>query len=133
MARKRKPRSTGLGDVIETITETTGIKKAFELFSDVTGIDCGCDQRREKLNKLFPIRFKAKRCFTEEEYNWYKDYYNNRSLHLVSQEQLKFILKLHEQIFNWKVNNLCHNCSGSANIIRGMIERLDKIYLSYIE
>lgn len=133
MARKNKKQLIGLGDVVESITEATGIKKVVEVFSDVTGIDCGCDDRRDKLNKLLPIRFKSKRCFTLQEYNWYDDYYKNRSLHLVSENELKLIVKLHEDIFNWKVNNLCHNCSGSANIIRGMIERLDKVYLSYNE
>ena len=46
---KRKPK--GLGDVIENITEATGIKKVVETFTE--GKDCGCDKRKEKLNKLF--------------------------------------------------------------------------------
>jgi hypothetical protein len=45
--------SAGLGDTIEKITKATGIKAAVELFSSVTGLDCGCDERKETLNKLF--------------------------------------------------------------------------------
>ena len=44
----------GLGDQIEKITEATGIKK---LVKWAFGEDCGCDQRKEKLNKLFPLKF----------------------------------------------------------------------------
>ncbi|MBT7866067.1 MAG: hypothetical protein HN763_06875, partial [Opitutales bacterium] len=54
--RGRPPKNKGLGDTIENITETTGIKKAVKLFSDATGLDCGCDARKEKLNQMFPYR-----------------------------------------------------------------------------
>lgn len=43
----------GLGDTIETITKATGIKAVVE---GITGGDCGCDKRKEKLNKLFPYK-----------------------------------------------------------------------------
>lgn len=43
-------KSTGLGDTIEKITKATGIKKIVDLMSD----DCGCEERKQKLNKLFP-------------------------------------------------------------------------------
>jgi len=44
----------GLGDTIEAITKTTGIKKVVEKISKATGKDCGCDKRKEYLNKKFP-------------------------------------------------------------------------------
>ena len=34
---------SGLGDVIEKVTEATGIKKAVKFLA---GEDCGCDQRK---------------------------------------------------------------------------------------
>ena len=44
----------GLGDSIERITEITGIKKVVE---KVTGKkDCGCNKRKENLNKAFPYK-----------------------------------------------------------------------------
>ena len=46
----------GLGDTIETITKFTGIKKATEVISGLTGSDCGCEERKEKLNKMFPYK-----------------------------------------------------------------------------
>ncbi len=42
--------SKGLGDTIEKITTATGIKKAVDTVSKVTGRECGCGRRKEKLN-----------------------------------------------------------------------------------
>ena len=44
----------GLGDRIENFTKATGIKKVVETVSQGLNIPCGCQQRKEKLNKLFP-------------------------------------------------------------------------------
>tara|TARA_R110002020_G_scaffold216648_2_gene424457 strand:+ start:819 stop:980 length:162 start_codon:yes stop_codon:yes gene_type:complete len=52
MAMKSKQK--GLGDTVEAITKATGIKKVVEKISKVTGKDCGCDKRKEYLNKKFP-------------------------------------------------------------------------------
>ena len=41
-------KSKGLGDTIEKVTIKLGIKK-------VTN-DCGCNERKETLNKLFPYK-----------------------------------------------------------------------------
>jgi len=49
-------KSKGLGDTIEKITEVTGIKK---LVKKVSGKkDCGCSERRRRLNKKFPYKNK---------------------------------------------------------------------------
>lgn len=45
-----KSPSKGLGDTIEKITTATGIKKVVDTISNVTGKDCGCNKRKEKLN-----------------------------------------------------------------------------------
>ena len=42
--------SKGLGDTIEKITTATGIKKVVDTISNITGKDCGCNERKEKLN-----------------------------------------------------------------------------------
>ena len=58
-------KSKGLGDSIEKLTKTTGIKTLVEnIFADEikTGKkDCGCDKRKEKLNKLFPYGRQGKK------------------------------------------------------------------------
>ena len=49
-------RSRGLGDTIEKITRATGIKKVVDKVSKATGKDCGCNKRKEALNKAFPYK-----------------------------------------------------------------------------
>jgi len=44
----------GFGDTVEAITKATGIKKVVEKISEATGRDCGCDKRKEYLNKKLP-------------------------------------------------------------------------------
>ena len=51
-----KKKSKGLGDSIEKITKATGIKKVVDKVAKVTGKDCGCNKRKEKLNKMFPYK-----------------------------------------------------------------------------
>lgn len=46
--------SRGLGDSIDKFTTVTGIKAVVEKISEVTGVDCGCKARQEKLNTLVP-------------------------------------------------------------------------------
>ena len=48
-----KPKSKGLGDKIAAVTKATGIEKVVKTFF---GDDCGCDERRDRLNKMFPSR-----------------------------------------------------------------------------
>jgi len=49
-----KKKSKGLGDTIEKITKATGIKKVVDTVSKATGKDCGCGERKDTLNRLFP-------------------------------------------------------------------------------
>jgi hypothetical protein len=44
--------SKGLGDTVEKITTATGIKKAVKFLA---GEDCGCDERKELLNKKLNV------------------------------------------------------------------------------
>ena len=48
-------KSKGLGDSIEKITRMTGIKK---FVHKIAGDDCGCNKRKQKLNKVFPYKNK---------------------------------------------------------------------------
>ena len=53
-----KKKSKGLGDTIEKITKATGIKKVVDTVSKATGKDCGCEERKDTLNRLFPYNYK---------------------------------------------------------------------------
>ena len=47
-------KSKGLGDSIEKITKATGIKKVVDKVNKATGKDCGCNKRKQTLNRMFP-------------------------------------------------------------------------------
>jgi len=44
----------GLGDTIERVTTATGVKKVVETISKKMGKPCGCAERRDTLNRMFP-------------------------------------------------------------------------------
>tara|TARA_R110000782_G_scaffold16302_2_gene46889 strand:- start:2655 stop:2822 length:168 start_codon:yes stop_codon:yes gene_type:complete len=48
--------SQGLGDTVEKITKVTGIKSLVDRVSEGLNIPCGCQQRKEKLNKILPYK-----------------------------------------------------------------------------
>ena len=49
-------KSKGLGDDIEKFTKATGIKSVVDKVSEGLNIPCGCEGRKEALNKLFPYK-----------------------------------------------------------------------------
>ena len=49
-------KSQGLGDSIEKFTKATGIKTFVDKVSDGFNIPCGCEERKEKLNEVFPYK-----------------------------------------------------------------------------
>jgi len=51
-------KSSGLGDTVAKITHATGLDKLSELYTQITGKPCGCKERQEALNKLFPYGIK---------------------------------------------------------------------------
>ena len=46
----------GLGDTIERFTTATGVKKVAETISKKMGKPCGCGERRDTLNRIFPYK-----------------------------------------------------------------------------
>ena len=130
MAKKKINKNPkGLGDVVENVTIATGIKKLVDAFTN-DGKDCNCDKRKEKLNKLFPIKTKAN-CFTEEQFNsWSK--FKEVKTKTINHEQILMICELYSNIFNlpyWKPS--CFACSGTAKTISTMIDKLDVVYNTY--
>jgi len=53
----KEKKSKGLGDTIEKFTKATGIKKVVDKISKATGKDCGCNQKKDNLNRLFPYNY----------------------------------------------------------------------------
>ena len=120
----RKKKATGLGDTIEQITEAPGVKAVVELFSKATGIDCKCDERKEKLNNLIPYRRNVN-CLKEEEYLFLKVLYDNRVNQLTPKQQ-HTIKDIYLNVFNAKLDS--SNCSSCWREILG---DLRKVYDTY--
>ena len=49
-------KSRGLGDDIAKFTKATGIKKMVDTMSKGLNIPCGCEARKNALNKMFPYK-----------------------------------------------------------------------------
>lgn len=105
--RRKKAPSKGLGDTIENVTEATGIKKAVKWLA---GEDCGCDARKEKLNKLFPYdRHKPKKCMSEAQYNQWtkvKDI-TKQDKHRYLTEVYPVIAQIHAIVFDHRYHEPC--------------------------
>ena len=49
-------KSTGFGDSVEKFTTKTGIKNIVDKVSQGLNIPCGCQHRKNVLNKMFPYK-----------------------------------------------------------------------------
>ena len=124
MARTKKQPSKGLGDTIEKITEATGIKKAVEIFAKATGIDCGCEERKTKLNNLIPYRRKVN-CLNESDYNQLTEFIKPNKGSLTPNEQWT-IAAIYERVFEIKLQH-----SNCASCWRDTLSDLRKVYNEY--
>ncbi len=118
-----KRKSQGLGDSIEKITEATGIKKAVELFSEITGIDCGCDERKDKLNQLFP--FRKVNCLNESDYNYLKEFFSVPQ-HQITPVVQRDLANIYKNVFGINLED-----SSCASCWRDYIGQIRKIYQEY--
>ena len=89
--------STGIGDTVEKITKATGIKKVVNKVFDALGKDCGCDERKEKMNKMYP--YNKPNCFLEDEYSYVKDFLALKTNKVTAEQQMS-LLKIYNRIFN---------------------------------
>ena len=115
-----KEQSKGLGDSIDKFTEKTGIKK---LVKKIAGDDCGCEERRKKLNQLFP-HFKNIRQFTEDEMKIYEEVIPLiEKTKNITREQKPIINALYKGVFGqnpqWKS---CSPCN------KRIMDNLKKVY-----
>lgn len=120
MAKKAK----GLGDTIEQITTVTGIKAVVEMFTKATGLDCGCDERKETLNKLFPYNSDIN-CLNETDYNSLTKYLSASQTTLNVAEQQE-ISNIYYNVFNYRLQ-----ISSCASCWAGKLEELRKVYNEY--
>ena len=113
----------GLGDAIQKITKATGIEKAVKFLA---GEDCGCDERRQLLNELFPT--KKPLCLTEAEYEWLTRFRAIKS-DTINHEEAKTLSAIYSRIFQLRRPYMPCKCDPSA--WNELIAELNKVYGSY--
>ena len=127
MARKRRTKaeilaakSEGLGDTVEKVLEVTGISKVAKW---LLGEDCGCDERKAKLNELFP--YKKPLCLDETEFSYLDGWFNKNTDKVTPIEQIE-LFKIHSRVF--QVRNEPTSC---PSCVKTRIEDLRKVYKQY--
>jgi hypothetical protein len=127
MARKRRTKaeilaaqSEGLGDTVEKVLEATGIAKVAKW---LLGEDCKCDERKAKLNELFPYR-KAL-CLEENEFSYLNEWFNKNTDRVTPIEQVE-LFKIHSRVF--QVRNELTSC---PSCVLERINDLRKVYNQY--
>jgi hypothetical protein len=120
---KQAEQSKGLGDTVEKITEATGIKKVVKA---VLGDDCGCDERKAKLNKL--VTYKVVNCLEEDEYTYLNRFFAKRRHNIgrVDKIALKQLITIYNRVFNKRQQMT--NCSSC---VKNIIEQLEKLINNY--
>lgn len=66
-----KEQSQGLGDTVAKVTNFFGIDKLAEAVAKLAGAEgCGCNERRQLLNELFPYDDKVRKIKILKQFNW---------------------------------------------------------------
>ena len=120
LQKHEQQKSEGLGDTIEKITEATGIKKVVKW---IAGEDCGCDKRKETLNKLFPYR--QPNCLTEDEYAYLDEFFKNHTNTITIKHQERLLV-----IYNRTLNQK-ETMSSCTQCWKERINQLKKMYNEY--
>lgn len=119
MAKTRK-KAQGLGDTIEQLTQATGIDK---LVKFLAGEDCGCEERKAKLNAMFP--YNKAQCLLEHEYEYLKEYYESKIVQVKHSTQVE-VLKIFNRVFNQNIQpTSCSDCYREIHF------KLEKLYNTY--
>lgn len=118
--KKKKKKSKGLGDTIAKVTKATGIDKAVKF---IAGEDCGCDKRKEALNKLFP--YNKPECLTEQEYEYLKEFFKINKIKLKYEEQVS-LLNISNRVLHTK-----RKISNCGSCVKELITDCKKLFDNY--
>ena len=117
--KKREAESEGLGDSVQKITRATGIEKAVKF---VAGEDCGCEDRKKALNKVF--RYNNPLCLREDEYVYLTEFFESKRTVIPMKQQLE-LLEIYNRVFRTKKKpTKCSSCISSViNNLRVYLEK----------
>lgn len=112
--------SAGVGDTVEKVFEKTGIAKVAKW---ALGEDCGCDERKTVLNRMFP--YQKPNCLTEDEFNYLSERVGK--LNTVTPDEQKRLLDIYNRVFN--DNRVLTGCSSC--FLNNVWKNLERIYNEY--
>ena len=111
-------KSKGLGDSIEKALKATGIDKVAK---KVLGDDCGCEERKKKLNQMFPYS----RPFTDDELSIYESVLPRLKKGTVRGADQAILVKLYNKVFNANKKT-----SGCGSCVQQTLAKLAKVYVN---
>ena len=117
---KREAASEGVGDAVEKVLKATGVADVVKF---IAGEDCGCDERKAKLNKLLP--FRNPECFTEAEYNWLTDFFDKK-ISVIDRNTQMQLVDIYNRVFRKK-----ERLSRCSSCVRRLYQDLKRYYDSY--
>lgn len=119
-----------LGDVVEKVTTVTGIKS---LVKHMAGEDCGCEERKEKLNewsanlkeKINGIFKRPVQALTPEEYAYLDEFFANYK-GVINISQQRDLLVINNRVFSQRLQySTCGSC------VIEMVNQLKTVYNAY--
>jgi NAD(P)H-nitrite reductase large subunit len=117
-----KKKATGLGDTIEQVLEVTKIAKVAKW---ILGEDCGCEERKEKLNKLF--KYAKPKCLTEDEHTYLSES-EVLNKNIITPSEQRELLKIYNRVFNKRMQpTSCGSC------VREVVDGLKQVVNEYKE
>tara|TARA_Y100001963_G_scaffold108585_1_gene150129 strand:- start:612 stop:968 length:357 start_codon:yes stop_codon:yes gene_type:complete len=108
-------KSKGLGDSVEKVLKATGIDKVAK---KILGDDCGCEERKQKLNKMFPYS----RQMTEDEMKIYEEVIARTKGTITGADQA-ILVKIYNKVFNAKKQT-----SSCSSCVQSTLTKLKKVY-----
>lgn len=129
VTKQQEQELKGAGDVVEKITEATGIKKAVKMFF---GEDCGCDGRQDYLNKALPFARGVINNITEEGYYFLKEIFSRPVRGKYTVEEMGHIIDIYNHVYGKnEQRSTCSTCKNT-NILKA-INKLERYFNSTTE
>ena len=109
-----------VGDKLESLLKKTGIDKVVKFLA---GEDCGCDERKAKLNAMFTY---SVNCLNEDEFTYLDKFFKRNPSEVQPSEYIK-ITKIAGRVTN-RVIDSSMGCSGC---VRKVVTQMKQIYDTY--
>lgn len=120
---KAKKTSKGFGDTVEKVFKATGIDKVAKW---ILGEDCGCEERKEKLNQMFP--YIKPQCLTEDEFSYLDKHFKAHKSQITIDEQVALI-NIYSRVFPKAPKVEPTSCSPC--FVNNVLRKLEDIYIHY--